>query len=137
MTDYPFKSIEDFDDIAVKNGWKEYVLTRRVSAEDFLANMRKTSRDNARTPMQWDNAPNGGFTTATKPWLALNPNYRDINAKAALADRDSIYHFYHAMIDLRRKTPALLYGDYKDLDPSHPHIFAYTRTVGKDGYLVV
>ena len=137
MTNYPFKSIEDFDDIAVKNAWKDYVLGHKVSAEDFLANMRKTSRDNARTPMQWDNAPNGGFTTATKPWLAVNPNYRDINAKAALANHDSIYHYYHAMIDLRRKTPALLYGDYKDLDPSNPHIFAYTRSVAKDGYLVV
>ncbi|MBI3477091.1 MAG: alpha,alpha-phosphotrehalase [Acidobacteria bacterium] len=137
MTNYPFKGIEDFDDIAVKNAWKDYVLGHKVSAGDFLANMRKTSRDNARTPMQWDAAPNAGFTAAAKPWLALNPNYTEINAKSALADRDSIYHYYRSMIDLRRKTPALLYGDYKDLDPANSHIFSYTRTAGKDGYLVV
>ncbi len=137
MTNYPFKGIEDFDDIAVKNAWKDLVLTNKVSAADFLANMRKTSRDNARTPMQWDSAPNGGFTTAPKPWLAVNPNYAEINAKAALSDRDSIYYYYRRMIDLRGKTPALIYGDYKDLDPQNPKVFAYTRTLGKDAYLIV
>jgi oligo-1,6-glucosidase len=137
MTDYPFKRIEDFDDIAVKNAWKEYVLTRRVSPEDFLANMRKTSRDNARTPMQWDNSSNAGFTTAAKPWLAVNPNYPEVNARQEGEDPNSIYHYYRRLIDLRRKTPALVYGDYKDVDPANPKIFAYTRTLGKDAYLVV
>lgn len=137
MTDYPFKRIEDFDDIAVKNAWKEYVLTRRVSAEDFLANMRKTSRDNARTPMQWDNSPNAGFTTAAKPWLAVNPNYPEVNARQEGEDPNSIYHYYRRLIDLRRKAPALVYGDYKDVDPANPKVFAYTRTLGKDAYLVV
>jgi oligo-1,6-glucosidase len=137
MTDYPFKRIEDFDDIAVKNAWKELVVTERVSAEDFLANMRKTSRDNARTPMQWDGSPNGGFTTAAKPWLAVNPNYPEVNAKQEAADPNSIYHYYRRMTDLRKKTPALVYGEYKDLDPANPKVFAYTRTLGKDAYLVV
>lgn len=137
MTDYPFTRIEDFDDIAVKNAWKEYVLTRRVSAEDFLANMRKTSRDNARTPMQWDNSPNAGFTTAAKPWLAVNPNYPEVNARQEGEDPNSIYHYYRRLIDLRRKAPALVYGDYKDVDPANPKVFAYTRTLGKDAYLVV
>jgi oligo-1,6-glucosidase len=137
MTNYPFKALEDFDDIAVKNAWKEYVLTQRVSAEYFLANMRKTSRDNARTPMQWDNSPHGGFTTSSKPWLAVNPNYSDINAKQEVADPDSIYHYYKRMTDLRKKTPALVYGEYKDLDPANPQVFAYTRTLGKDSCLIV
>jgi oligo-1,6-glucosidase len=87
--------------------------------------------------MQWDDSPNGGFTTGTKPWLAVNPNYSEINVKAALADRDSIYHYYRSMIDLRRKTPALVYGDYKDLDPENPNVFAYTRSLGGVSYLVV
>ena len=137
MTNYPFKDIADFDDIEVKNAWKERVLTNKVSAADFIANLRRTSRDNARTPIQWDNSPNGGFTTAAKPWLAINPNYPDINAKEALADRDSIYHHYRSMIDLRRKAPALIYGDYKDIDPANPKVFAYTRTLGNDAYLIV
>jgi oligo-1,6-glucosidase len=137
MTNYPFKGIEDFDDIEVKNAWKEYVVSGRVSASDFIANMRKTSRDNARTPIQWSNSANGGFTTSAKPWLAVNPNYAQINAQQALADHDSIYHHYRRMIDLRRKTPALIYGDYKDLDPANLNIFAYTRTLGNDAYLIV
>ncbi len=77
MTNYPFTKIEEFDDIEVINGWKAQVLTHKVSAEDYLANLRKTSRDHARTPMQWDDSPNGGFTTAAKAWLAVNPNYKD------------------------------------------------------------
>ncbi len=137
VTNYPFKAIEDFDDIEVKNAWKEYVLSKRVSAADFIANMRRTSRDNARTPIQWDNSPNGGFTTAAKPWLAVNPNYQQINAQEALANRDSIYYHYRRMIDFRRKTPALIYGDYQDLDPANPKVFAYTRTLGNDAYLIV
>jgi oligo-1,6-glucosidase len=137
MTDYPFKRIEDFDDIEVKNAWKERVVSGNVSAADFIANLRKTSRDNARTPIQWDNSSNAGFTTGTKPWLAINPNYPQINAKAALADRDSIYHYYRAMIDLRSKTPALIYGDFKDLDPANAKVFAYTRTLSHDAYLIV
>ena len=137
MTNYPFRSIDDFDDIEVKNGWKADVLTNKVSADAYLANLRKVSRDNARTPMQWDGSANGGFTTAPKAWLAVNPNYKDINAKQELGDPNSIYNYFKQMADLRRKTPALVYGGYQDLDPQNPKIFAYTRTMGKDKYLVV
>jgi len=137
MTNYPFTSIEQCDDIAVKNAWKALVLTNQVPADVFMANVRKVSRDNARTPMQWDSSPNGGFTAAPRAWLAVNPNYKDINAKQELADPNSIYHYFRQMADLRRKTPAFVYGDYKDVDPSNPKIFAYTRTLGKEKYLVV
>ena len=137
MTNYPFKSITEFDDIEVKNAWKANVLTNKISAEDYIANLRKTSRDNARTPMQWDASPNGGFTTAPKAWLAVNPNYKDINAKQELADPNSIYHYFGQMAELRRKTPAFVYGDFKDVDPKNPKIFAYTRTLEKETYLVV
>jgi oligo-1,6-glucosidase len=137
MTNYPFKGIEDFDDIQVKNAWKELVQMNKVSAADFLFNVGKTGRDNARTPMQWDGTANGGFTAAAKPWLAVNPNYTEINAKKELADLESIYHYYGRMIELHRKTPALIYGDYKDLDPVKTKVFVYTRTLDKDAYLVV
>jgi len=137
MTNYPFTKIEEFDDIEVKNGWKADVLTNKVSAADYIANLRKTSRDNARTPMQWDSSPNGGFTTGPKAWLAVNPNYRDINAKQEAAEPNSVYAYYARMNEFRKKTPALIYGDYQDLDPQNPKIFAYTRTLGKEKYLVV
>jgi oligo-1,6-glucosidase len=138
MTDFPFTSIDQCDDIAVKNAWKALVLTNQVPADVFMANVRKVSRDNARTPMQWDNSPNAGFTTAAaKPWLAVNPNYLEINAKQELSDKGSIYHYFRQMTDVRRSSLAFVYGDYKDLDPANPKIFAYTRVNGAEKYLVV
>jgi oligo-1,6-glucosidase len=137
MTNYPFKSIGDFDDIEAKNGYKADVLTHKVSEETYLSNLRHMSRDNARTPMQWDNTSQAGFTSSAKSWLAVNPNYPSINAAQQLADSDSIYHYTRQMIALRHKSPTLVYGDYKDLDPQNPEVFAYTRTLGEDRYLVV
>jgi oligo-1,6-glucosidase len=137
MTNYPFERMEDFDDIEAKNGYKADVLTGKVSAADYIANLRKMGRDNARTPMQWDSSPNAGFTTAAKPWLAVNPNYKEINAKQELADPNSVYYYYQHMIELRKNSPALIYGDYKDLDPQNPNVYAYTRILGNDKYLVV
>lgn len=137
MTNFPFTSIDQFDDIAVKNAWKAYVLTNKVTPDAFLAEMRKTSRDNSRTPMQWDGSVNAGFTTGPKTWLAVNPNYLEINAKQQLSDKGSIYHYFRQMADLRRSSPAFVYGDYKDLDPPHLKIYAYTRSIGTDKYLVV
>jgi oligo-1,6-glucosidase len=138
MTNYPFQTIKDFDDIEAKNGYADEVQGRHVMTEAaYLENLRHMSRDNARTPMQWDDSPNAGFTTGPKTWLAVNPNYRTINAKAEMADPDSVYNYTARMIALRAKTPAFVYGDYKDLDPQHPHVFAYTRTLGDVTYLVV
>jgi oligo-1,6-glucosidase len=137
MTNYPFTKIEEFDDIEVRNAWKVEVLTQLVDADDYLFHMRKTSRDHSRTPMQWDESLNGGFTTASKPWFAVNPNYKEINARQALADKNSIYHYFKQLIALRKNIPAFVYGDYQDLDPEHPGIFAYTRILADDRYLVV
>jgi oligo-1,6-glucosidase len=137
MTNYPFKSIADYNDIEAKNGYKADVVTGKVSEADYLANLRHMSRDNARTPVQWDTSANGGFTTGAQPWLAVNPNYKEINAAQELADPNSVYRYTQQMIELRHKTPALVYGDYADLDPMNPSIFAYVRSLGVDRYLVV
>jgi len=137
MTNYPFKTIDDFNDIEAHNAYKAEVLTHKVSEEDYLANLRHMSRDNARTPMQWDASPQAGFTTGPSSWLAVNPNYTQINAAQEISDPASVYHYTQHLIALRHKTPALVYGDFKDLDPRHPTIFAYTRTLGADHYLVV
>jgi oligo-1,6-glucosidase len=138
MTNYPFKTIEEYDDIEARNGYKLDVQTNKiVTSETYLKNLSHMSRDNARTPMQWDSSSNGGFTTAAKPWLGVNPNYKEINAAAEVTDPDSVYNYTHRLIELRAKTPAFIYGDYQDLDPQHPHIFCYTRTLGSDHYLVV
>jgi len=137
MTNYPFAKIEDFDDIEVKNAWRAEVLTQQVSANDYIANLRKTARDNSRTPMQWDELPNAGFTTGPAAWFSVNPNYREINAKRALADQNSIYHHFRRLLELRKATPALIYGDYEDLDPQNPCIFIYKRSLEAEEYLIV
>jgi len=136
MTNYPFTKIEEFDDIEVRNAWRAEVLTGRVEAEDYLFHMRKTSRDHSRTPMQWDDSANGGFTTAAEPWFAVHPNYKEINVKQELTDPHSIYHYFKQMIELRKRNPAFVYGEYTDLDPTNPFLFAYTRTLGADQFLV-
>jgi oligo-1,6-glucosidase len=136
MTNYPFTKIEEFDDIEVRNAWKAEVLSRKIDADDYLFHMRKTSRDHSRTPMQWDDSPNGGFTTAARPWLAVNPNYKEINAAEALADSNSIYLYFKQLLELRKKTLAFVYGDYQDLDPEHPSLFVYTRTLAADKFFI-
>ena len=136
MTNYPFTKIEQFDDIEVRNAWKAEVLTNQIDAEDYLFHLRKTSRDHSRTPMQWDDSANSGFTSAAKPWFAVHPNYDEINARQELADPNSVYHYYKQMIELRKKNPAFVYGAYTDLDPTNPFLFAYTRTLGPDQFLI-
>jgi oligo-1,6-glucosidase len=137
MTNYPFKSIEQFDDIEVKNAWKANVVTGKGNGDAFIANLRKTSRDHSRTPMQWDRAANAGFTTGPKPWLAVNPNYAEINAAQEIKDPDSIYNYFRRMLEFRGKTRAFAYGTYEDLDPKNAQVFAYKRTLGSEKYLVV
>jgi len=135
MTNYPFTDIAQFDDLWVKGQWREEVESGRVTAADFLADQMKVSRDHARTPMQWTDGPNGGFTTG-RPWLAVNPNADEINAEKALTTSGSVYHFYAEVIALRKAHPALVYGDYRDLMPDHPQVFAYTRTTSDETLMV-
>jgi len=137
MTNYPFRGIADFNDIEVKNAYKADVLTGNIPEDTFFSGLRHTSRDNARTPMQWDSSANGGFTSASKPWLAENPNYKQINAAAESTDPNSVYNYTRQVIALHHAHQAFVYGDYKDLDPANKSIFAYTRTLGPERYLVV
>ena len=137
MTDFPFKKLSDYNDIAVKNAYKAEVETGKVSAEAFLASQAKVARDNARTPMQWDSSSEAGFTTGTHPWLAVNANYKQINAAQEESDPSSVLNYVRTLIKLRAHTLAFVYGDFEDLDPQHAHVFAYTRTLGNEKYLVV
>ncbi len=84
------------------------------------------SRDNARTPMQWDDSAQAGFTTGT-PWFRVNPNYPEINAEAAVRDEDSVFHYYRRLIELRHELPVMVHGDFTMLLPDDPKVFAYTR----------
>ncbi|MEI8631739.1 alpha-amylase family glycosyl hydrolase [Vibrio sp. PP-XX7] len=135
MTNYPFKTLDDFSDVEVKGFWQDYVMTKKVSADELLKNVAKTSRDNARTPFN-GMIPRREFTTG-HPWMHINPNYQQINAKSQLADTNSVYHFYHQLIELRHHTPALSTGSYQDLDPNNTDVYAYTRTLNGQTYLIV
>jgi oligo-1,6-glucosidase len=125
MTNFPFGGLEDFRDIESRNHYAEAVATGDPP-EHVLAAMRDTSRDNARTPMQWDATEHAGFTTGT-PWLAVNPNHVEINAERAVADPDSVFHHYRRLIELRHTEPAVAHGDFTMLLADHEHVYAFTR----------
>ena len=99
MTNAYFKSISDYRDIESINAYKEYTESGLMTEEEMLNCLKMISRDNARTPMQWDDSANAGFTTGT-PWISVNKNYTQINAKAALEDKDSVFYYYQKLIRL-------------------------------------
>jgi alpha-glucosidase len=135
MTNVQFKSIDDYDDIAIKNLYK---IRREngVSHEEIMEFIWATSRDNSRTPMQWSDAPNAGFTTGN-PWLGMNPNYSTVNVDAQLKDPDSILHFYKKMIEMKKANEIFTYGTYDLILEDHDQIYAYTRTSEDEQAVVI
>jgi oligo-1,6-glucosidase len=147
MTNVAFESIEDYHDVATRNMYKEAVEEKGVDPQVALRVVHAKSRDNARTPMQWDSNENAGFTTGT-PWIKVNPNYKDINVVEALADPNSVFHYYKKLIQLRKGNPVIVYGIYDLLIAPHKRstprsgsvdeeIYAFTRTLEEDRLLVV
>ncbi len=136
MTNVPFAALEDFRDIESINAYHELTESGQVSPEDMMRFLRYKSRDNARTPMQWDDSENAGFTTGT-PWIMVNPNYKEINAKEQLARPDSVFHFYQKLIRLRKEREIIPYGEYELLLPEDPDLYVYTRALGEHKLLVI
>lgn len=136
MTNVAFPSIDDYRDIETLNIYRELVDEHGRAPADVMALIHARSRDNARTPMQWDDGPNAGFTTGS-PWLKPNPNYRQINVEQAFADQDSVLHYYRRLIQLRRENPIFVYGDYRLLLDDHEEIYAYIRSWENERLLVV
>lgn len=132
MTNYPFESPEDFRDIESINAYNEWCQEGPLSHEVFWPCMLFKSRDNARTPMQWDESAQAGFTSGT-PWIAVNPNYTKINARAQTKDPGSVFHYYKKLIALRKETPVMVYGKYEQLLEDSEELFVYTRTL-EDGF---
>ena len=135
MTNAPLSTIEDFRDIESRNHYAEAVAGGAEPGA-VLASMRPMSRDNARTPMQWDGSEHAGFTTGT-PWIPVNPNHVEINAAAALADPDSVLHHYRRLIELRHTEPAVAHGDFTMLLEDDQQLYAFTRRLGDVELLVV
>ncbi len=128
MTNIAFDRIEDYRDIETLNVYDEYTRQRGVAPQDMLRRLHCRSRDNARTPMQWDDTKNAGFTTGT-PWIGVNPNYRQINAASQIDDENSVFSYYRRLIRLRKEIDVITEGDYTLLLPDHPWLFAYQRTI--------
>ncbi len=127
MTNAPFSRVEDFRDIESLNHHRA-ATGRGHDHELVLAGLRYKSRDNARTPMQWDSSPSAGFTTG-EPWLAVNPNHVEINAAAQVDDPDSVFSHYRRLIALRHEEPCVGHGDFTMLVPDHEQLYAFTRTL--------
>ena len=139
MTNCPFGGIENYRDIESINAFRELTETGRRDPEELLRCIAYKSRDNARTPIQWTDGENAGFTTGT-PWIMVNPNYQTINASAELADPDSVFHYYKKIIALRRSSPwsdVIVYGSFALLSPEDEAVFAYTRQLDGRMLLIV
>ena len=131
-----FDQLEDYRDIESLNAYKELTETCGVSHEEMMGYLKRISRDNARTPMQWDDSANAGFTTGT-PWIKVNSNYPKVNAKQEISDPDSVFSYYKKLIRLRHENEIIVYGDYKLLAPEDEALFIYTRMLGTQRLMVL
>ena len=136
MTNCPFQSLDEFRDIDSLNGYRRWVTDGPLTHDEFFPYLLFKSRDNARTPMQWDDSTNAGFTCGT-PWIRVNPNYTEVNAAAAMADPDSTFYYFQKLIRLRKTHPVIVHGRYELLEKDDPALFIYTRTLDDAQLLVM
>lgn len=135
MTNVRFEDINEYNDIETLNMYKDRI-SKGYSHDEIMASIYAKGRDNARTPMQWDSTENAGFTTGN-PWLAVNKNYKFINAEDCLQDKDSIFYHYKKLINIRKHNDTIIYGNYKLLLPEDKNVFAYSRELNGDKIVVV
>ena len=131
-----FDKLEDYRDIESINAYHELTEQCGVSHEEMMGYLKRISRDNARTPMQWDDSKNAGFTTGT-PWLKVNANYPEVNAKAQVNDPDSVFSYYKKLIRLRHENEIIVYGDYELLEAESEETFIYKRTYENEHLMVL
>jgi oligo-1,6-glucosidase len=136
MTNVRFEDIEQYRDLELLNMYREAVQSWGWSCERAMEAIYAKGRDNARTPMQWDASKHAGFTSGT-PWIGVNSNYPEIHAEAAVADPDSIFHYYRKLIQLRKKHKLIVDGVYELLYEEHDQIYAYLRVLQEEKLLVV
>ncbi|MCA0149721.1 alpha-glucosidase [Rossellomorea vietnamensis] len=136
MTNVAFDSLEEYNDIEIHNMYREKVTEGGEDHNTIMEAIYRKGRDNARTPMQWDDSEHAGFTTGT-PWLKVNPNYKEINAENALEDSASIYYYYKELNRLRKEHDIIVYGTYDLILDDHEQIYAYTRTLGEDKLIIL
>ena len=135
MTNCPFNKLENLRDLESINAFHELTEQGKISEEDMLAAINYKGRDNARTPMQWDDSAYAGFSTA-EPWIMVNPNYTKINAKDQVSREDSVFKYYQKLIRLRHNSDLIVYGTYDLILDDDKDIYAYTRTLGDEKLIV-
>ncbi len=135
MTNYPFAGPEDFRDVESINAYETYTENGDYTPEEMLRLVGYRSRDNSRTPMQWDDGENAGFTTG-HPWMGINPNHVEINAAEQVKRPDSVFNYYKKLIALRKEMDIIVYGDYRLLMPESETVFAYMRQLDGQKLLV-
>lgn len=136
MTNCPFETPKELRDIESINAFDEMTETGKIAPEDMMRYIRLRGRDNARTPMQWDDSANAGFTTGT-PWIMVNPNYKEINAREQMKAPDSVFSYYRKLIALRRQERIMVYGSYQLLETDSESLYVYTRTLDQEKLLVI
>lgn len=136
MTNVAFDSIDDYKDVEIHNLYRDVVETGKETHDKIMHAIHIKGRDNARTPMQWDTSAHAGFTDGT-PWIKVNPNYKEINAQQALKDPDSVFHYYKRLIRLRKEHSIVVDGRYDLILEDHDTIYAYTRTLGSEKWLII
>ena len=135
MTNCPFNKLENLRDLESINAYHELTEQGKISEEDMIAAINYKGRDNARTPMQWDDSAYAGFSTA-EPWIMVNPNYTKINAKDQVSREDSVFKYYQKLIRLRHNSDLIVYGTYDLILDDDKDIYAYTRTLGDEKLIV-
>lgn len=135
MTNPCYSHIDDYEDVGAKNEYYEGIANG-ISAEEMIERLKLTSRVNSRSPMQWDMSRNAGFSIGN-PWAKVNKNYKKINVQLEQEDENSILNFYKKMIRLRSENETLILGKYNLLMENHKEIYAFTRTLENERYLVI
>jgi len=135
MTNVKYPSIDHYDDVETRNAWKE-AKGNHKNMDVFLKAVHRQSRDNARTPLQWDNSKFTGFSN-TKPWIDVNPNYEKINVKIQEDNPVSILNYYREIIKIRKNNLTLIYGEFLDLDPSNKKLYIYKRWDKQKTFVVI
>ena len=135
MTNCPFNTLDNFRDLESINAFHELTEQGKMTEEDMMAAISYKGRDNARTPMQWDDSAYAGFSTAT-PWIMVNPNYTKINAKDQVNREDSVFKYYQKLIKLRHESELIVYGTYDLILDDDKDIYAYIRTLGDEKLIV-